>query len=84
MHPDIKAIAYSAFSGKDNYTTCSMRFYNKEGKELRHYAPRARLTSDKVIFSLADNEELIGVYGVKGRFDYFTTLGFIVKVKIPI
>ena len=32
-------------------------------------------------FDLADNEELIGVYGVKEKQFHFTSFGFIVKVK---
>lgn len=30
--------------------------------------------------SLRDNEELFGVYGVKGKENHLTTFGYIVKV----
>ena len=29
---------------------------------------------------LGDNEELIGVYGIKDKSEYFSAFGFIVKV----
>jgi len=39
-------------------------------------------SSNKVTaFDIGSNEELIGVYGVKDKSNYFTSFGFIVKVK---
>ena len=32
-------------------------------------------------YELADNEELIGVYGVKDYYENLSTFGFVVKVK---
>ena len=32
--------------------------------------------------AIADGENLVGVYGVKGKTNYFTSLGFIVKKSI--
>ena len=55
--------------------------FNPSGSVGICYDPTNHITTSKVEISLADNEELIGVYGVKDKRAYFTSLGFIVKVK---
>ena len=59
-----------------------IRFMGKDGKEVYSYNPRNH-QDDVKERHLADNEELIGFYGVKDKLNYFTTFGFLVKVRLP-
>ena len=54
----------------------------KDGKEVYFYNPDNHPHAVKERH-LAENEELIGFYGVKDKEDYFTTFGFLVKVRQP-
>ena len=50
-----------------------------EGKEdVAHYNP-FDLPKKGPVLKLRDEEELIGVYGVSGKANYFTSFGFLVK-----
>ena len=55
---------------------------NKQGSELGTYDPDYRLLNlPGKEHQLADNEDLIGVYGVIGKYVWFSAFGFIVRVK---
>ena len=58
-----------------------MRFLDGEGNEVAAYNPFNRKEDCREI-RLADNEQLIGIYGAFGdEYDYWIrSLGFIVKV----
>ena len=55
-----------------------MGFLDEEGNEI--WKHRNWNFEEKVI-NLAENEELFGVYGFKDRKDWFSTFGYIVKVR---
>ena len=58
-----------------------LRFFDKQGDQIDCYSPH---NSEKVgpIHEIADNEELIGVYGVRNKnSEWLSTFGYIVKVK---
>ena len=49
-------------------------YVSREIEDYMEYDPSSR-------YELADNEELIGVYGVKDYYENLSTFGFVVKVK---
>ena len=53
-------------------------FLDGKGKEIEKYHPKW-FGQGGIVHELAENEELIGIYGVKDKQDYFTSFGFIVK-----
>ena len=55
-----------------------MGFLDEEGNEISKH--RSWNYEEKVI-NLAENEELFAVYGFKDRKDWFSTFGYIVKVR---
>ena len=57
-----------------------MKFLDKNFYEIESYNP-VDLQRDGPIHEIADNEELIGVYGVRNKKYYLTSFGFIVKVR---
>ena len=57
-----------------------MTFLDKNGGEIGFYDPDDHLR-DGLIREIGDDEELIGVYGVRNKKHYFTSFGFIVKVR---
>ena len=68
-----------ASDGDDAYAQ-RIRFMGKDGNEVYSYNPYNIQNVGKERH-LADKEELIGFYGVKDKYNYFTTFGFLVKVK---
>ena len=57
-----------------------MNFWDSKGALICRYNPdnsSLNLSRNK----LAENEELIGVYGVKGMKDGFSSFGFLVRVR---
>ena len=62
------------------YWTGKIRFMDSSGKEVYVYNP-SNDNHKTTSYMLSDDEELIGVYGVKDRRSYFSSFGFIVKVK---
>ena len=57
-----------------------MTFLDRHGGEIDFYDTDNH-SRDGPIYEIADNEELIGVYGVRNKQDRFTSFGFIVKVR---
>ena len=57
-----------------------IRFMDSAGREVYVYNP-INVSVTTTSYQLGVNEELIGVYGVKNRNSWFTSFGFIVKVK---
>ena len=57
-----------------------LTFLDKEGNEIDSYNPNNRDRSGQV-HEIGENEELIGVYGVKDLDNWFNSFGFIVKVR---
>ena len=53
---------------------------NDAGNEVYAFNPTDD-TPKTTAYRLRDNEELIGVYGVKDKRSYFSSFGFIVKVR---
>ena len=64
-----------------HYATEKIRFMDGSGNEVYVYNPTNHQHSTTSYHQLSENEELIGVYGVKDMWEYFTSFGFIVKVK---
>lgn len=57
-----------------------MKFFDEAGDHLLYYNPD-RYNQPVVSHTLASNEELIGVYGVKDTSNYFSSFGFILRVR---
>ena len=57
-----------------------MTFLDKNGGVIDHYNPNNRARQGN-IHEIAENEELIGVYGVRNKAEWLSTFGFIVKVR---
>ena len=88
-HKDPKTIWFKAgnpirkvqqsHSGDVNYIY-SIYFLDKANDEIANYNPG---DNDKngPVFDIDQNEEIFGVYGVKDKYDYFTSFGFIVRTK---
>ena len=60
--------------------TGKVRFMDGSGNEVGVYNP-SNISDDTVTYQISENEELIGIYGVKGKFHWFTSFGFILRVK---
>ena len=60
--------------------TGNFRFMDSAGKVVYEYDPENKY-EDSTSYKLSENEELIGVYGVKDKRRHFASFGFIVKVK---
>lgn len=62
----------------------AMTFFDKRNQEIGFYDPNKWNQKQGLIHEIheiGDNEELIGVYGVKDKNLYFYNFGFIVKVR---
>ena len=72
-----------AFDGNGNQDgVYAVKLMNEQGSELGIYDPEHMLESfPGKEHQLADNEDLIGVYGVMGKSDWLSAFGFIVRVK---
>ena len=57
-----------------------LKFYDSKHKQVGAFNPNSHICEEKEQV-LAENEELYGVYGVKDKKNYFSSFGFIVKVK---
>ena len=68
----------AAHDGK--YWAGNIHFRDSEGKDISVYNP-SNDTHQTTEYRFGDNEELIGVYGIKDKRSYFSSFGFIVKVK---
>ena len=55
-----------------------MWFFDKNNRKIDSYNPRL-LKFDGALFEIEEGAEIIGVYGVMGKRDYLTSLGFLVK-----
>ena len=73
--PPVKSVQANA--GTD--VLICLAFYDKNKKKIDSYNPDD-YSIDGPIHKIAENEELIGVYGVKEDED-FSSFGFIVRVK---
>ena len=85
MHADLETINFdpdtpirevAAHDGK--YWTAQIIFMENAGKEFYAYNP-SNATQKTTAYRLGENEELIGVYGLKDKSSYFSSFGFIVK-----
>lgn len=60
-----------------------MHFFDETGELVTCYDPEGYgLTFDAQVRTIGPGEELIGVYGVKGKERWFTSLGFITSKKV--
>ena len=58
----------------------ALKFLDKYDEQICSYNPNER--NDPVIEQdLREDEEIIGVYGVKDKSNYLTTFGYIVKIR---
>ena len=57
-----------------------VKFYDEKARMICEYNPQ-RSKLGHVKHRIGEKEELIGVYGVKGFQSYFTSFGFLVKVR---
>ena len=58
----------------------TLKFLDMYDEEICSYNPHER--DDPVIEQvLREDEEIIGVYGVKDKSNYLTTFGYIVKIR---
>ena len=56
-------------------------FLDKDYEQLASYESQSTDGLEDHTQTLAENEEVFGVYGVKDVKDHFSSFGFIVKVK---
>ena len=85
-HEKVQMLAFGATSRiafvqahDNNLDTISRLFFMDEAKnDVALYNP-FNLSKKGPVLKLRDEEELIGVYGVCGKADHFTSFGFIVK-----
>ena len=71
----------SAVSGSDMTTaTSAITFYDPAGAIVSEYRPFDRDWNVKT-YDIAENEQIIGVYGRHNANRWFNSFGFIVKVK---
>ena len=62
--------------------TYGVKFMDKDGNQMSIYDPNNNMNLQPgAVHEIADNEELIGVYGVKDKERWFSAFGFIVKVR---
>ena len=72
-----------ADSGEDCDLVDQLEFLDAEGNVCHDYNPyNKKLTL--IEHRMAENEELIGVYGVIGEYDSLDSFGFIVKVTCAV
>ena len=57
-----------------------IRFMDSAGNEVYAYNP-SNATVPTTTYQIGKNEELIGIYGVKGTSEWLSSFGFIVKMK---
>ena len=70
-----------AFDNNSN-NVCRLRFLDRTGNEIHSYNPNND-PKRGAMHEIHENEELIGVYGVKGdNYKWFRNFGFIVKVRL--
>ena len=60
---------------------CRLDFLDRNGAEICKFENSMGKGPGNT-YQIAENERLIGVYGVKGKENWFTSFGFIVKVQI--
>ena len=66
------------------YKIPSIGFFDDNGEMVSCYDPEGYgLEVNLVERTLLKGEELVGIYGVKDRQKWFTSLGFIVLKKLP-
>ena len=58
-------------------------FLDREGSEINSYNPNNIEKKGPIHELASENEQLIGVYGIKDQFKHLTGFGFIVAVKQP-
>ena len=60
-----------------------VQFMDRDGAQINEFNPGNVEGNEEngSTHQIAENEALIGFYGVKDKEDWFTTFGFIVKVK---
>ena len=60
--------------------TSAITFLDEDGDVISEYKPFGRTWNTKK-YDIAENEEIIGVYGKHIANRFFNSFGFIVKVK---
>ena len=73
-----KKVAFVQAHDGDGDTISRIHFMDEQKQELGCYNPYS-LTQKGPLLRIQDGEELIGVYGVKDKSNYFTSFGLIVK-----
>ena len=76
-----KVAKVQAYDGNESAYTLSLGFTDKYGVLIDSFMPNPDYPPNQVAHFIAENEELIGVYGVKDKIVYFSSFGFIVKVR---
>ena len=60
-----------------------LRFLDSSGNVVHSYDPTNKNYAESSVREIGENEEIIGVYGVKGdNYKWFRNFGFIVKVRL--
>ena len=75
----VKAVAPK----KENTSIFKVQFFDEASQKCAEYNPKDYTNEIKEI-NIAQNEELIGVYGACLGRSFFKSFGFIVKVKEPL
>ena len=84
--PDNSIREVGACTGPSSISIQLLRFYDSTGNKVYEYNPYnsecgERRVPEEIRHEIADNEELIGVYGVKEKKNWLSNFGFIVKTK---
>ena len=74
----IKRVKGAYYNNGNSYCTYAVKFMDKQGKQVSICDPVNSIDywAGKE-HQLSDNEELIGVYGVNDKKDWFSSFGFI-------
>merc|ERR1712051_44617 len=68
-------------AGGNKYGAFALYFLDEEGEIIAEYDPKNKSTENHITYPIAENEEIIGVYGHKDTARTFKNFGFIVKEK---
>jgi len=71
-------VKYLSAHDADRDNVCRIFFTDENRNDIACYNP-LEMKKKGAVTKLRDEESLIGVYGVVGKKEYFTSFGFIVK-----
>ena len=71
----------AADRNRERTNICAVWLFDENGTQVAQYNPWDWDVYQGELVELRENEEIIGVYGVKDKVDWFSNFGFIAKVN---